>query len=591
VEETIVQQMGLLLTQVRVARMSLEHIERSTSRFAGLALSAAAAGTGERAAAFGAPPMIDGALKVYVVNINDLVDAAPGGGFLEPLLGGIGRAIGGFVGGLVGGVIGGVSVTLVVERLAATVLAIERVVKHLTNTIGLKPGEWKALFGNPADPAAKKEPEPPSPLMVGIGSQLERMLPEQVLAMVEAFSHIIDALIILVPVAIGAVAALLASLSDLRLQIVEWIGFALRNLLLLRAVAIGVLADTASIVAPLVASILSGVAAMADTVLSGLASLLSTAITGAVRTARILAGGLVGVINTSVAFLRDTLIPLLNWFQTTPLVRLVAWFATALPAMLVALTSAAGGVLTGDEKKDLAQASAEGAKVLATPTSAPAATTLTSATLVGSISGMDDKAIGAEMTKLSTEASKVAKDSLGAVSGLVTKTAVDLQKAAADSTTTLGSAIDKEVTAAKGHIKTIDGVMSEAQAVAGRRPESTLDKIAVKYQSWLTGGGMDEILRAIRVHFTESAKTDGEKSVPGRLIQGMIDAYGRHDVIVEVGEVLIELAPPLASATATVGAVANDPAAYAAVVAHAARRGADPNDPALGARPAALEFA
>ena len=37
-EDQIVAQMGLLLTQVRYSRIALEHIERATTRYAGIAL-------------------------------------------------------------------------------------------------------------------------------------------------------------------------------------------------------------------------------------------------------------------------------------------------------------------------------------------------------------------------------------------------------------------------------------------------------------------------------------------------------------------------------------------------------------------------
>ena len=104
-EDQIVAQMGLLLSQVRYSRIALEHIERATTRYAGIALSIPGGGG---AAALGAPPLIDGALKVYVVNINDLT-AGPGiGDMLAGVIGGAGRFLGGFAGGLAGGALSGV---------------------------------------------------------------------------------------------------------------------------------------------------------------------------------------------------------------------------------------------------------------------------------------------------------------------------------------------------------------------------------------------------------------------------------------------------------------------------------------------------
>ena len=59
-DDDLLTNIGLMLTQVRYARRALEDIERSTARYAGFAFaSALSAGP-----AFGAPPMLDGALKV-----------------------------------------------------------------------------------------------------------------------------------------------------------------------------------------------------------------------------------------------------------------------------------------------------------------------------------------------------------------------------------------------------------------------------------------------------------------------------------------------------------------------------------------------
>src|SRR5438093_6604404 len=111
--------MGLILTQLRYTRRAMEEVERSTARYGGAAFTAAFA-AGPR---FGEPPLQDGALMVYVVNINDLAPGT-GGGLLEGLLGGIGRLFGGLFGGLVGGTIGGVALPYMiyqVRRIAETV--------------------------------------------------------------------------------------------------------------------------------------------------------------------------------------------------------------------------------------------------------------------------------------------------------------------------------------------------------------------------------------------------------------------------------------------------------------------------------------
>src|SRR5262245_43048732 len=112
-DEVIITQLGLILGQLRYTRRAVEDIERSTARYGGFTFATALA-AGPR---FGEPPMVNGALKVYVININDLAPGSGIGGFLEGLLGGIGRFFGGFAGGFVGGTIGGAALPLLIVQL------------------------------------------------------------------------------------------------------------------------------------------------------------------------------------------------------------------------------------------------------------------------------------------------------------------------------------------------------------------------------------------------------------------------------------------------------------------------------------------
>jgi hypothetical protein len=67
-EDLIVTQMSLIFSQTRYIRMALDSLERSASRYAGVALGVAA-GPHQ----WGAPPLEAGALQVFVVNIADLI--------------------------------------------------------------------------------------------------------------------------------------------------------------------------------------------------------------------------------------------------------------------------------------------------------------------------------------------------------------------------------------------------------------------------------------------------------------------------------------------------------------------------------------
>src|SRR5262245_66137514 len=128
-DEEIITQLGLILGQLRYTRRAVEDIERSTARYGGFTFATALA-AGPR---FGEPPMVNGALKVYVVNINDLAPGSGAGGFLQGLLGGLGRFFGGFLGGFAGGAIGGGALPVLIFELTALARRIERVLS-LTGT-------------------------------------------------------------------------------------------------------------------------------------------------------------------------------------------------------------------------------------------------------------------------------------------------------------------------------------------------------------------------------------------------------------------------------------------------------------------------
>jgi len=124
--DELISQIGLLLTQLRFARRALEDIERSTARYGGVTFAVAVA-AGPK---FGEPPLLSGALKVHVTNINDLT-AGGSVGFFEGILGGIGRFFGGLAGGFAGGIIGGVSLWVWVGKLQDIVKGVNGILDRL----------------------------------------------------------------------------------------------------------------------------------------------------------------------------------------------------------------------------------------------------------------------------------------------------------------------------------------------------------------------------------------------------------------------------------------------------------------------------
>jgi hypothetical protein len=127
--DELITQLGLLLTQTRFARRALEDIERATATYGTFAFSSVIT-AGPK---FGEPPLFDGALKVHVVNINDLAPGRGFGDFLQGLLGGLGSFVGNLGGGLVGGTLGSYNIA----KSMPTILAIADRIESILKLIGV----------------------------------------------------------------------------------------------------------------------------------------------------------------------------------------------------------------------------------------------------------------------------------------------------------------------------------------------------------------------------------------------------------------------------------------------------------------------
>jgi hypothetical protein len=93
-----------------------------------------------------------------------------------------------------------------------------------------------------------------------------------------------------------------------------------------------------------------------------------------------------------------------------------------------------------------------------------------------------------------------------------------------------------------GGLTTAIGAAREAARV---RPDSGLEQIAKAYETWLGSGGMIRLLDQITEHF-RTAPTEGaaaETSLPGRTLRAAQTATRDRAVVVEIGEVLIDLGP------------------------------------------------
>jgi hypothetical protein len=552
-EDDLVLQMGLMLTQIRYARRALEDIERSTARYAGFAFASAL----QAGPAFGAPPMIDGALKVHVVNINDLAPGSGFGGFLESLLGGVGRFFGGLIGGFVGGTISGFNLPGVIASMLELTKRIEKILGMLGLSFAEEKGKDKskepsptiksqlddikkiidaftALFTAAYDPdKAGKMVKPKTDAGV---EWLAILRAADVL--VRGISRVIDGLIILIPTLIGALASVIVHLRDIQTEILGLLRFLLKEIFLLRGVVLFTLWDTIAGAAHLAARVLTTLGDALQTILTSIGGIFTKIFDAGLAILKFIAGGLKRTVDTLLSWLVDTVGVVLAALGDSKIFRVVVHLVQVLPALLPPLLQLLDKKLEDTDREALTKAAA---KTIEKPEFPPAGKKLSdmipkfpdlAKTLAPEteISGLGDKVKKAfegvqSDLKAAFSASIKALDSIGARLDEVKK-----DKAFLD-------ALDKrEATLRESSTKLADTLV-EAQKKLEERPETGLEKIAKAYEDWLTGGGMKSVLSKIEEYFKESP----EAGVLGPPMPAT--TVERPRATVEIKELVIELDP------------------------------------------------
>jgi hypothetical protein len=554
-EEQIVEQMGLLLTQVRYSRAALERIERATTKYAGIALSIPGGAGG---AALGAPPLLDGALKVYVVNINDLT-AGPGiGDMLAGVIGGAGRFLGGFFGGVVGGTVSGVAFPYLFVQMRGIVDTLSRII----NQIGLRP----VRDGKPAGPATGEGPS----IMTQLGSLAETLravaavfraaAPEGPVApppvtssvrtyldLVRGLANVVNGLILLVPLLIGALASFLVRLGDIKLAIVDMLQFGLRNVLLLRAAVLAIVLDTLSLAGRLAASIVGLVAVAIDTVLESVFRVIRAGLETMLAALRIASTGIKNTVDALMLFLRDGVGALLNYLGTLRIFQLVFQVGQLIAGLLPAIARIKDKPLTDKETEALAAAAR------LSPAAGPGSGT------VPAIPAFPD--IAATLLPQSAQTDLVNRvDALGRtirdesrVSFGAVQTALDGIGTRMRATIgTLDRGLDETLTTqletAKGHATKLADSLKAAEEVSKKRPETGLEAIAGAYEDWLRGGGLRTLMGELDAHFRATPAAAGTGTIAGQVVGGVVESGGTRSVIVEIGEVTIDLGEAPAAA-------------------------------------------
>lgn len=529
-EDAIVTQLGLLFTTFRYARRALEDIERNTAKYAGISFAPVLA-AGPK---FGAPPLFNGALKVYIVNINDLT-ASSGGGLLEGLLGGVGRFIGGLFGGLVGGTIGGAALPYNLLQLAKITDAIHKIVDRVNEMLpGIKDiiADVKDLMksGKGAESAAAT-PAPATPSkpmdwekVLGLGTDAVR------------------GLILLIPIVIGALAALIVRLDSIKLAIVDLLEFALRYALMLRGVLLVVIFDTVAALARLAAGMLSAAAVPVGSIITSVFNIVGALAELATDVLRTIGPGLAKAINDITDWLFNGLGNLLLFIGETRVFRLIQHVVQILPLVLPALIRFRDpeGKGPGLSKKELSMLEKAGKLPipgLIGPGGGKAGTIARFPDIStdlpkpgdwAALMGKHGATVSSELTKITGNASKLLTDEATKLHN------VDFQKG-----------LDKDLENVGKQATKLTESLQKAKKEMEESPTKTgMEDIAKAYEDWLSKGGFTTLMKQVTSYIQHDPtllKKAGEAAVKEE-----------PKATVEIDQVVIEIAPPVSAAESAV---------------------------------------
>ena len=574
-EELIIAQLGLLFTQMRLGRRALDSIERNTAAYRGVTFATAlSAGTH-----FGEPPLLNGALKVYVVNINDLTSGG-GGGLLEGLLGGVGRFIGGVFGGIIGGTIGGIALPYNLAQFARIAESVDRILDRLGIGASARPPTPPASgTAAEATPASSSDsnlatmlprltetinaltnmfrtgaaPTQTSP-QTTVGNAVAAGAPGvaaaaggmPILEILQVASGLINGLILLVPMLIGAFASLLHRIDDIKLAVVEMLQFVMRLVFLLGGIILVTLSDTIGLAARLAANLMSIVGTLVNSLLGSIFRVIGALLSTALEAIRFVLNGVRNTVNALMIWLRDGLGNLLIFFGNLRVFRLIFHLVDILPLILPSLHHLIrGGSITPAEQAALTAAAARpvpGVGVAGTggpiaPFPNLADTLLPSAE-VARLTG----SVTAAGTAVTTEMRNI----FGSATTALNSVGIAMNNAVSTGGTGFNEQFQQHLGTVERRAAVLAGVLSQARTEAAQRPQTGLEAIAHAYEGWLGGGGFDILMRRITDHFarTPTVGADVATTIPGQVVTSVGTAASRARATVEIGEVTIEIAPP-----------------------------------------------
>lgn len=600
--------LGVILLQLRTARRALEDVQRSTSRYMGSEFAMAMT-DGTR---FGAPPLFEGALKVHVVNINDLAPGNSFGGFIESLFGGIGNFFSNLLGGAVGGFLTSLALPEMIERLERIVANLKAIVDRLgigetKKEEGKSPGEtpskpqaqantgetllttmeglsgtikavtalFEAAMGGPE--AANKAGETSGQSVTREGRGWMAIL-DGVNGLLDRAAYVLNAVNLLIPNVVGGLALLVSNLGAIRQAILETIQFILRNALILRGVVLTVVFETVASAARLAAAV---VGMLGTTIQSMLTSIIGAvhALLGAVFDALgALTDALQAIVKSLLEWMVTEVFKTLRALGELSVFRTIDHLIRILPSLLppiFALMTKGDKELPSAVTKMLVESHEAGMKGANAPAVPPTPVIIGSFPDIGAIMKPLEAKLASGVDETAKHLQKAAEDTFGTAKGTLSGLAGRFEGEVGKEADFSKGVLDKHVTRIRGDAGTLADTISKPLDAKG--PDMGLETLATAYQDWLVGGGMAKVLGVVEKHITDRPPDPKASGIRG-LLRGEFD---RPRASIEIDRVEIVLEPPPDPAEGTGGGrdgvfgpgdfpMPSDEQMYAAVMRYAA---------------------
>jgi hypothetical protein len=339
-------------------------------------------------------------------------------------------------------------------------------------------------------------------------------------SLIRGATRVIEGLVILIPIAIGALASVIVHLRDIQAAVLGLLQFLLKELFLLRGVVLFTLYDTIAAAARLGAGVLSILGGALQTILTSISNLFVKLFDASLDA---LLKWLIDAVGTVLLALGDSKI-----------FRVVVHLVQVLPAVLPPLVLLVREVTidTTDLKKaaDLVikdpQFTGKLSDSIPIPEFPDLSTTLAPKTDVGALGDKLSKAFDGVKTDLAS----AFESSIGAL-GRIGDTLDNLKK-----DESFLKALETRENTLRTNATALADALSAAQSKLAERPETGLEKIATAYEDWLKGKGLETIVDNINAFFAKSSDTSAIMPTPV--------PPDRPRATVEIKELVIDLGTP-----------------------------------------------